>query len=72
MKANGLPGRPRKDRPVTTTHAPSGSFSLCGAYFAPSSLEDDASFPVVTCKRCLRSMARLVELASKQQDEAKG
>jgi len=59
MKANGYPDR-RTPRPPTAAHAPSGQFSLCGAYFAPIPAED-GTLPIVTCKRCIRTMERLVQ-----------
>lgn len=65
MKVNGYPDR-RYAKAPTTTHAPAGKFSLCGAHFAPESL--DGCYPVVTCKRCLRAMNRLVhDLQTKEK-----
>ena len=59
MKYDGTPrSRRLKHRGPKTTHAPSGQFSLCGAYFAPEEASND-TLPVVTCKRCLRTLLRL-------------
>jgi len=57
MKYDGTPRRINHKGPKTT-HAPSGQFSLCGAYFAPEEANDGAP-AVVTCKRCLRTLSRL-------------
>jgi len=65
MKMNGYPDR-RTPRPPTTTHAPSGKFSLCGAYFAPTPAGDE--FPVVTCKRCIRTMEKFVQDMQPKED----
>ena len=56
MKANGYPDR-RTPRPPKTTHAPSGMFSLCGAYFSPTPAAD-GSLPAVTCRRCIKATDR--------------
>jgi len=63
MKANGYPDR-RSPRLPTTVHAPSGKFSLCGAYFAPQAVLGE--YPIVTCKRCIRVMDSLVQKIAKE------
>jgi len=65
MKMNGYPGR-RTPRPPTTKHAPSGKFSLCGAYFAP--IPAAGEYPVVTCKRCIRTMEKLAQDMQPKED----
>jgi len=55
-------------KPPSTAHnGPPGGMSYCGAYFAPLP-EPDGSIPEVTCKRCLRAMAKL-ESAARVKDK---
>jgi len=56
VKSNGYPDR-RNHRPPTTTHLPSGKYSLCGAYYSDNVTN-------VTCKRCMRSVERLIRECS--------